>query len=112
MSTNQHSPTEAEVVAELKERDTLKKELKLWCRNRIRQIQFEEAINQGLEVLTWEGIGDKWQSDGSLENQQRMFQIMHGVFERHGKWIGVDTWALELEKEFMQQYGLQYDKPD
>ena len=112
LSTNQHSPTQAEVVAELKKRDTLKKDLKLWCRNRIRQIQFEEAIKQGLDVLTWEDIGDQWQSDGSPENQQRMFQIMHGVFERCGKWNGVDTWAIELEREFMQQYGLQYDKPD
>ena len=51
-----HIPLDEEVDKEFQERSQLKKQLKDWSRNRIRQEQFEEAINQGMKITSWEEI--------------------------------------------------------
>ena len=107
-----NSPSDNEVQAEFKTCVYLKKTLKHWVRNRIRQIQFEEAKKQGMDVQSWEDIGANWQTDGSLENQKCLFQIMHGVFERNKNWSVDQTWSSQLEGEFMKEYSLKYDKPE
>ena len=110
-----HPPTEFEIETEYQDRKDLKKELREWSRNRIRQIQYEEAKKQGMDVRSWEEIGDCWQKDGSRINQERMFQVMHGVFERKGKWKDDNTdntWSMQLEEEFMTEYDLAYDMPE
>ena len=86
--------------------------MKDWSRNRIRQIQDEEAINQGMKISFWEDIGRCWQEDGSVENQERMFHVMYGVFERDSKWPYGKSWSSKLEEEFMREYNLRYDKPE
>ena len=65
-----------------------------------------------MDIKSWEEIGDCWQKDGSRINQERMFHVMHGVFERKGKWKDDDTWSMQLEKEFMNEYGIFYDMPE
>ena len=107
-----HVPLDEEVETEYQVREKLKKELKDWSRNRIRQIQYEEAINQGMNISSWEDIGHSWQHDDSAENQERMFQIMYGVFERDSKWPYGKTWSSKLEEEFMREYNLRYDRPE
>ena len=83
-----------------------------WSRNRIRQVQYEEAKKQNMNVRSWEDIGDIWQKDGSRENQEKMFQVMHGVFERKGEWSFDNSWSRQLENEFMTEYNLVYDTPE
>ena len=106
------SPTETELLTEFDARVLLKKQLHAWGRNRIRQIQYEKAINLGMNIQTWEDIGHTWQKDGSLKNQEWMFHIMHGVFQMDENWDKGKTWSEQLEDEFMKEYHLEYDTPE
>ena len=104
---------EEQVQEELITITELRKKCMVWAKDRVKQIQFEEAFEeQGMEdVKRWEDIGCAWKEDGGEDNQKRLYHIMHGVFERETKWNG-RSWQEVIEEEFMKNEKLCYTSRD
>ena len=102
---------EEQVQEELTAMSRLRKECMTWAKDKIKQIQFEEAIKEKLNVKLWDDIGKEWKKDGGEDNQKRLYCIMHGVFERETKWNG-KCWQQCLEEEFMTKRNLHYTSRD
>ena len=100
---------EEQVQEELIVITDLRKKCMVWAKDRVKQVQFEEAFEdqQMKDVNKWEDIGSEWKKDGGEDNQKRLYHIMHGVFERETKWNG-RSWQEFIEEEFMKNENLHY----
>ncbi len=87
----------------------LRKKCMVWAKDKVKQIQFEEAFGEQKmeDVRGWGDIRTKWKEEGGEENQKRLYHIMYGVFERESKWDG-RSWQQRLEEQFMDNENLRY----
>ena len=75
--------SEEELLEEFKKMKMLKRYLKVYARDSIQQLQFDEAkMDQGLHIQQWDDIGTLFQEDGSDEMCEKMFNIMYGYFKK------------------------------
>ena len=109
--------SEEEVRNEKEEILRIKAKVQEYGRDKIQQIQFEEAINQGLEVHQWDDIGKLFQQDGSEEMCEKIFQCMYGWFKKQDAYARAtkqfnQLWARLIEAKFMEDYGLRYQSEE
>ena len=63
MEMKSKKPTDEEIQKTYSWILSTKKKMKAWIRDKIRQIQFEEAKRQDLEILDWNDIGKMFRKD-------------------------------------------------
>ena len=59
---------------------------------------------KGMIVNKFRDIGESWATDWSSENQERLFQVMFGMYDRDLQW------SLRLEQEFMNLHNIAYSE--
>ena len=65
----------------------------------------QDAKRQKMDTLDWNDIGKAFRSDGSRAMCEKMYYIMHGVFERDLQW------AEKMENKVMKIHGIAYNSP-
>ena len=58
-----------------------------------------------MDIVDWNDIGKAFRTDESREMCEKMYYVMHGVFERDLHW------AEKMEKKVMKIHGVAYDSP-
>ena len=107
--------TDEDVLEEMAVMKVLKRNLKEFARDRIQQLQFEEAkLRQGLDIQQWDDIGTFFQKDGSDEMCEKMFHIMYGYFKKVDGFARMtksydNLWARQIEIEFLKKEELEYN---
>ena len=104
---------EGKVQEELIAMKNLRKGCMSFAKDKVKQIQFDEAIGEQKmeDVKRWDDIGSVWKKDGGEVNQKRLYHIMHGVFERETMWNG-NSWQQCAEEEFMNEQNIKYPSED
>ena len=104
---------EGQVQEELIAMKILRKRCTIFAKDKVKQIQFDEAIGEQKmkDVKRWDDIGSVWKKDGGEVNQKRLYHIMHGVFERETMWNG-NSWQQCAEEEFMNEQNIKYPSED
>lgn len=103
------------VLYDLKE---MKRDVINYGRNEIKRLMYLEASKNGMKVSAegvrgairrvskYSEISQSWVEDSSMENAEKLFNVMYAFFDLHPQW------AADVEKEYMDMKNLAYAKEE
>ena len=103
----------SKVLYDLKE---MKRDVINYGRNEIKRLMYIEACKNGMKVSAegvrgairrvskYSEISQSWVEDSSMENAEKLFNVMYAFFNLHPQW------AADVEKEYMDMKNLHMQK--